>query len=58
MTNPKVMNQTLRFLTLEDLGHCRLFVAVTLAGEEADAWLRCLDAWDAFLRLDSSSPFH
>lgn len=58
MTNPDVMNQTLRLLTLEEVGYCRLFVSVTLADEEAAAWLRCLDAWDAFLRLDASSPVH
>jgi hypothetical protein len=38
MTSPEVMKQAVRFLTLEEVGYCRLFAVVALPGEEADAW--------------------
>jgi hypothetical protein len=58
MTSPDVLSHTLRRLTLEEIGYCRLFAAVALDDDEAAEWLRWLDAWDAFLRLDPATRAH
>ena len=56
MISVDAIQDAVRRLTLEEVGYCRLFVTVTLAGEAAATWIRCLDAWEAFLRLDSMAP--
>ena len=55
MVSIDAIQDAVRRLTLEEVGYCRLFIAVTLAGEAAATWIRCLDAWEAFLRLDASA---
>lgn len=56
MTRSEVIHDTVRRLTLEEVGYCRLYVTLTLRDDEAAAWLRRLDAWEAFLRLDAAAP--
>ncbi len=58
MSKADVMNEAVRRIPLEEIGICRLYVTVTLAGDEAAAWLTRLNAWEALLRLNAATSYH